>query len=206
MGTEPYTSANANLPWEYTRKEDNMPMRRDLVFNLYAIISDDVDREKEALSSDDPDPDDVVLPVVLSFSRTSYPVAKSFATFFSKIEKFRSVNPKVSLYPNYFTITSELQTSDKGKWYTWAIKGKDKTTTLHRTACAEWHKLISGGAKVHEVDDSGNEAVEVNDVSDSVVVDESTPAKPAANAKTQDIEGDDGEDYSGSVDASDIPF
>lgn len=165
---EPCTFENEGLPWEF--EEDGIPMRRDKVLNFYFLIPQDIEREKAALLSDDPDPDDALLPIVISFSRTSYKVGKELTTHFAKIEKFRAANPNVSLYPSAFRLTTELQTNDQGKWYTYKIDGKAKSDVTHRDTCGEWHKIVtSGAAQVHEVDETGGTATEekpnVEDVS-----------------------------------------
>ncbi len=151
---EPCTYENEDFPWEF--EEDGVPYRRDKVLNFYCLIPQDIEREKAAMASDDPDPDDALLPIVVSFSRTSYKVGKELTTHFAKIEKFRQANPNVSLYPSSFKLTTELQTNDQGKWYTYKIAGKEKSDVSHRETCASWHKIVSSGAaQVHEVDDSG---------------------------------------------------
>lgn len=165
---EPCTFENEDLPWEF--EEDGIPMRRDKVLNFYCLIPQDIDREVAAMASDDPDPDDALLPIVVSFSRTSYKVGKELTTHFAKIEKFRARNPGVSLYPSAFKLTTELQTNDQGKWYTFKIEGKDKSKQDHRETCAEWHRIVtSGAAQVHEVDESGVTTTETNPNLDSDV-------------------------------------
>lgn len=162
---EPCTFENEDLPWEF--EEDGVPMRRDKVLNFYCLIPQDIEREKAAMASDDPDPDDALLPIVVSFSRTSYRVGKELTTHFAKIEKFRQANPNVSLYPSAFKLTTELQTNDQGKWYTFKLAGKEKSNVEHRETCASWHKIVSSGAaQVHEVDDSGSVSEEKPNVDD----------------------------------------
>ena len=150
---ESCTFENEDLPWEF--QEDGVPMRRDKVLNFYCLVPQDIEREKAAIISDDPDPDDALLPIVVSFSRTSYKVGKELTTHFAKIEKFRNANPNVSLYPSAFKLTTELNTNDNGKWYTYKIESKEKSNVEHRATCGEWHKIVnSGAAQVHEVDEN----------------------------------------------------
>lgn len=150
---ETCTFENEDLPWEF--EEDGIPMRRDKVLNFYCLIPQDIEREKAAIASDDPDPDDALLPIVISFSRTSYKTGRELTTHFAKIEKFRSMNPSVSLYPSAFKLTTELNTNDNGKWYTYKIEGKAKSDVSHRETCGSWHNIVSSGAaQVHEVDES----------------------------------------------------
>lgn len=162
--SEPCDYSNENLPWEFT--EDGVPLRRDLCLNFYCLVPQDIKREHAAMSSDDPDPDDMLLPILLRFTRTSYKIGKQLVTHFAKIERFKQRNPNVNPYGKVFKLTTELMSGDSGKYYVWDVVGTEKVDPSMTPSCVEWASTIaSTDVKVHEVDEEVPQAKGV-DVSD----------------------------------------
>ena len=147
---EPYTPANQDAPLEW--QEDGKTFRRDRQLSFYILLTDDVKREKAALAKaaggEFPDPDDALLPLVLSFKRTSYTAGKELVTHFSKAAYF-NVPPASGM----FNLSCEKVSNDKGTFYTFAVARSGKTDPVDLAIARRWFDYINGN-KV-KVDEEG---------------------------------------------------
>lgn len=149
-GTEAITAANADLPLEF--QAQGTMWRRDRCLNFYVILPAHVEREKlaieKAAKGELPDPNDALLPCVLSFRRTSYGTGKELVTHFSKCAHFK-LPPAVST----FNLTSEKQSNDQGTFYIFKISSAGKSDPHHIQTAKQWYDIITKSkVKVHEVE------------------------------------------------------
>lgn len=145
---EPFTVANSNAALEWI--DGITQYRRDRSINFYVLLPSEIAREVKAFekiaSGELPDPDDCLIPCLLSFTRTSSPAGKDLATHFKKAEHF-GIPPAVTT----FNLSSEFVKNDKGNFYVFKIE-KSRKTTMEELASAKkwWETLQSANVKVHE--------------------------------------------------------
>lgn len=141
---EPMTLNNREEPLEW--ESLGTKWRRDRCLNFYVLLPKDIEREMNALKSLQdgglPDPDDALIPCVLSFRRTSYGAGKDLATHFKKAEHFR-VPPAVTT----FKLMSEVQKNDKGTYHIFKLEKAGKTTVSQLEICKQWYDTLQS-AKV----------------------------------------------------------
>lgn len=139
-GTEPITPENTDLPLEW--QQQGSMWRRDRCLNFYVLTPEDIEREKQAIEKaakgDLPDPDDALLPYVLTFRRTSYGVGKELSTHFSKCAHFK-VPPAVSM----FNLSSEKVQNDQGTFYVFKLEKAGKTDPHHIQVARQWYDIIT---------------------------------------------------------------
>lgn len=159
-GTEPITPENSDLPLEW--QQQGAMWRRDRCLNFYVLLPEDIEREKQAIEKaskgDLPDPDDALLPCVLTFRRTSYGTGKELSTHFSKCAHFK-VPPAVSM----FNLLSEKVQNDQGTFYVFKLEKAGKTDTHHIQAARQWYEIITK-AKVKVDEPAVVDEVPVNTV------------------------------------------
>lgn len=149
-GVEPMTAGNVNEPLEWM--VNGSKWRRDRSLNFYVLLPQDVAREAAALkklqeSGELPDPEDALLPCVLSFRRTSYGAGKDLATHFAKASHF-NVPPAVTV----FKLFASLEKNDKGSYYVFKIEKDRKSTDEEVQAAHKWYETTK--VQPVEVDDS----------------------------------------------------
>lgn len=148
--TEPMTAANKDLPLEFVEGANSW--RRSRCLNFYVLLPQDIAREvsalKAAASGELPDPEDCLLPCVLSFRRTSYPAGKILITHFAKADQFK-VPPAVSV----FKLSSDVVKNDLGTFQVLAVAPDRKTTIEELTVCKKWHDTLqTANIKIDESD------------------------------------------------------
>jgi len=146
-GTEPLTPSNNELPLEF--QTQGIMWRRDRCLNFYVVLPEHIQREKMAIEKASkgelPDPNDALLPCVLSFRRTSYGTGKELVTHFSKCAHFK-LPPAVSM----FNLTSEKQSNDQGTFYIFKLALGGKSDAHHIQTAKQWYDIISKSkVKVH---------------------------------------------------------
>lgn len=163
-GVENVTPENADAPLEYML--DGKKMRRDRALNFFALLPSEIEKETKALaamkeSGEIPDPDDALLPLALSFRRTSYGTGKTFATHFAKSAHF-NVPPAVHV----FKLGVKMEKNDKGTFFVYTIEKARKSKPEEIQAAARWYQTVSKAKVV--VDDS--------DLREAPVADGAAPA------------------------------
>ena len=149
---EPFTHENAQAEWEWV--VGTSTWQRSQCLNCYALLPADVAKEAKALAALEktgamPDPDDALLPVVLSFQRTSFKTGKALATHFAKAEAFGVPAARTTL-----TLGTELTKNDKGSYFVATIGKKGPTDELGLMAARKWWTIISKSQASLKVDDS----------------------------------------------------
>jgi hypothetical protein len=151
-GIEAMTLENMDAPFEW--EQNGTTWRRDRRLNFYVLVPADIEREMEALRKmsvgDLPDPDDCLLPCVLTFQRTGYSVGKELATHFKKAEHF-GCPPAVTT----FKVGSRIEKNDKGTFHVFTLTKAGKTSTQHLEVCKKWHDTLG---KVRVVVDEKEDA------------------------------------------------
>lgn len=136
---EPVTPENINSDWEW--EENGELYRRDNVLNFYVILPEDLSKEtkaREALAKGElPDPDDVVLPYTLSFTRTSYTTGKMLSTHFQKA-KHLGVPPAITV----FNLSTTIETNDDGSFTVAHVEKSRKTEANELAFAKRWHDTI----------------------------------------------------------------
>ena len=149
----PMTAANKDEPLEFM--VNGQQWRRDRALNFYVLLPEDIKRELKAMevakAGGMPDPDDALIPHVVSFRRTSYPAGKDLATHFKKAEHF-NVSPAVKT----FYLDSEVQKNDQGIYQVFKVV-KARDTTVEELAVAKrWYDTLQK-AKVRIDEDEMDE-------------------------------------------------
>lgn len=129
-------------------QENGKTFRRNRCLNFYALLPQDIERERKAMqSSDIPDPDDALLPILISFQRTGYFAGKELITHFAKAAHF-GVPPAVST----FRMNSFMEKNDKGTYYVPMIEKAGKTSEENLAACRKWYDILKKArVKIDEV-------------------------------------------------------
>jgi hypothetical protein len=149
-GQEPMTASNSTEPTEWT--ENGTEWRRNRCLNFYVLLPGDIARDRAARkkladTGDFPDTDDVLLPCVLSFRRTSYSAGKTLITHFAKAEHM-GVPPAVSI----FKLFSKIEKNDQGTFQVAVVEKSGKTTSEDIVICRSWYDTLKKSTV--KVDDS----------------------------------------------------
>jgi hypothetical protein len=138
---EPVTMQNKDAPLEWN--VGAQIFRRDRSLNFYVLFPADIARESEAMrkfhdEGELPDPDDALIPCVLSFRRTSYGAGKELATFFKKAEHF-GMSPAVST----FQLSTKLEKNDQGNFWVMTVQKGRKSTQTELDVASKWNQTLS---------------------------------------------------------------
>lgn len=135
----PMTPDNVNDAWEWNEGADEW--KRTRVLNFYVLLPADIQRELKALEAakngEMPDPDDALLPCVVSFRGTSYDAGKDLITHFKKAEHFG-----LPAAVTTFNLTTEFVKGDLGSYYVARVAKSRKTTTEELAVCKGWHDTL----------------------------------------------------------------
>jgi hypothetical protein len=136
---EPMTAANKDLPLEFVDGANQW--RRNRCLNFYVLLPQDISKEaaalKAAAAGDLPDPEDALLPCVLSFRRTSYNAGKILATHFKKAEHFK-VTPAVTV----FKLSSTVEKNELGTFHAFTVEPGRKATVEELTVAKRWFDTL----------------------------------------------------------------
>lgn len=157
-GIVPMTGENKDAPLEW--KESDKEWRRSRSLNFYVLLPEDIKKEvaarKAAAKGDMIDPDDALLPVLLSFRRSSYQAGRELATHFKKAEHF-GVPPASSV----FSLGSEVKTNDLGTFHIFKLAKARKSTQEELTVARSWYTTLQK-ARVAVHDEGEEDAVPAN--------------------------------------------
>lgn len=135
--------ANDSLDWDFTH--NGTPWRRSKVQEYIVLLPGDIEREIKALEAVKKggfaDPEDALVPCVLTFQRTNFNAGKEIATFFAKAKHFKS-----PLYYSIFRVASTTTTNTKGTYSTYTVTKGEKTPEKYHTVCATWQSMFKQGA------------------------------------------------------------
>jgi hypothetical protein len=168
-GTEPFTAANANLPFTFT--ENGREMKRERVLNFYVLLPTDIKANLEArrvIAETGEMPDKLVslVPCQITFKSTSYKAGRTLATHFAQMEDLGA-----KCYMRWLNLDSEIVQNDKGKFSVLkvteggAVKDKEQLAV-----CERWFNILKTAAV--KVDDAGLDD-EVMDISVTTTVETS---------------------------------
>lgn len=159
---EPFSQAHRDLSWEYD--EGGASWKREMSLNFFVLIPSDIDADliaRKAIKETGsiPDVEASLLPCMLAFKSTSYKAGKSLVTHFAKAAEF-GLPPFV----NYFNLTTEKVTNDRGTFFVLNVDRGGKTNDDHLGPCAKWHNIVARQSM--KVDDS-QDAVNVETQADA---------------------------------------
>lgn len=131
VSTEPYTPANALLPW--AEDIDGKKVERVRCYNFYCLTA-------SGNSS---------LPYCFSLSKTSAKTAKRLLTVFAKMQAGGKVSAS-----KVFKLKAIKSENDKGSWFAVDFEvGRDTTQAELERAHTWFNSIKKGGAKVHDTDE-----------------------------------------------------
>lgn len=157
-GTAEYTAKNADQPWDY--EVEGVKYRRDKSIELFCLLTDDIAAEALELEQAKkqggyPDPDKALLPVVISFRRTSYKAGQKILTHFSKAMSFN-----VPGYVSVFSLKNTKETNDRGTFFVLDVDKARQSNPAELKVADKWQGIInSGAAKVHEMEETESKPV-----------------------------------------------
>jgi len=136
------TPLNAPMEWEAPNyKGEKAKWRRDRRQNFYVMLPSDIDKEKmmiEATAKGEvPDPDNVLLPCLLSFKRTSYGAGQVLTTHFAKCAQM-GFNPAVKS----FNLSTTKVKNDKGTFSILTVESGQRSDPYHIEAAKKWASFI----------------------------------------------------------------
>jgi len=125
--TEPWNASNDNLEWDFM--EDGKKMRRDKTYSFYALLENEVTAKITAL------------PILISFSRSSFKAGKVLANHFAEC-----LAEKTPPCAKMFDVKSEYVNEGDKKYYVYEVKHTDSKTSIEFIkACKQWFDLIKIG-------------------------------------------------------------
>lgn len=163
-GFEPRTAKNEDLPWDYTN--NGVPWRRVKVLTLLALLPGDIEKEEAAVAALKKDPsagfdiNQVLLPVAISFQKTSFMAGRMIATHFAKVNQMARYGIKP--YSSSLYLTCRLEKNDKGVFHVYGVEMGRKTEAKAFVKASEWEETLGQGNV--EIDNSDVASGE-NDVS-----------------------------------------
>jgi hypothetical protein len=148
---EPFTLENAQRPWEWV--DEGKEYRANICVEFFVLMKDDIEREKKAFEAledgEYPDPDDVMLPTCIMFSRSTYNQGKLLLSHFAKAQSFK-LNPAVST----FKLKTEQYANADDTWYGLAIEKSGKSDKTDILLAKKWYDMFdSGSVRVDEAED-----------------------------------------------------
>lgn len=169
--TVPMTAANADAPLEWEDAVTKTKWQRSRVLNFFVLLSDDIVREaaaRKAFADDGeiPDTDDVLIPHLVCFRRTSYRAGRELVTHFTKAAQMNL--PPAS---KQFDLKVKKEKGDKGTYYVFDLVPAEKTPREYLPIARHWYELVK------------TNKVKVHDDLDDVVVVEEAAAVPADEYK-----------------------
>lgn len=140
-GIEEMNAGNKDDELEWKDATGNT-FRRNRCINFYALLPEDIRTERNALEAagrgELPDPDDALLPILISFQRTGYQAGKELITHFAKAQHFQ-IPPAVTT----FQMRSVMEKNDKGTYYVPAVDKFGKTSVEDLAVCKKWYETLS---------------------------------------------------------------
>lgn len=151
VASEPFKEGDEMKPlnWE----EDRVPHWRDLQFNLFGLLVEDVKKDIDAFKKFEetgelPTADESAMPVVCTFQRSSYKVGKVFATYFAQCQ---DVGERCGRYIPPYGCTFKLGRTlieKEDSWYVWEATRSGKADDEAQKVAARWAKILSSAASV----------------------------------------------------------
>ena len=154
-GVESLAADNINGPLDFVR--DGLEYKRDRSLDVYMLLKADIRREAEALKKVAegmyPDPDDCLMPVVVSFRRTSFRAGKEIITQCAKAAAF-SAPP----FTKSILLSAEVEKNDSGTYAVFKkIAGGTMSTVEELKVCKKWYDIIhQTNAKPPVIDPEAN--------------------------------------------------
>lgn len=138
---EPLTAANQDLPWEW--EENGTEWKRVKSVDVYALLVRDIIAERtemeKAAVGELPDTDKALLPIIISFTSTSYGTGgKSVVTHFAKAKKF-GFGGHVSI----LQVSARKDKNEKGTYYVMDVTNVGKTPQEYLQVCDYWRNLVA---------------------------------------------------------------
>lgn len=142
-GQDPYFEKDKDLPWTFER--DGKQWRRDKTINVYALLVDDVLGEEKAIKAlketgEIPTADQALLPVLISFTRTSFTAGKTMSTHFAMAENYGYPPAAV-----IFNLKSKMEKNEKGHYCVYELERAGKTEGTHLEMAKKWFGVLRAG-------------------------------------------------------------
>jgi hypothetical protein len=164
-GTVPRRASEADLPFEY--QEGERQMRRSKATNFYVLLVGDIQRDLAARKSmakgDLADPNDVILPCVLTFRRTGFVVGKTLTTHFAKSSQL-GMPPAASV----FKLSATTKKNDKGIFQLFDLAHSRHSTVEEMGLARAWYDTIrTKDVKVDDAVEAPDEAAQATATADA---------------------------------------
>jgi hypothetical protein len=150
-GTEERTHLNEHLPWEF-QTQDGKQMTRVKAISLYALLPGDVhaseaEMKKAIEAGEAPDLSKTVMPVLISFQKTSYKYAgKKCASFFNNVKINSTKVPGLRPYQYVLTLSCREEKKEKNLWYVFDMDlGKPIKDNAIKSEAARWAMMLNSG-------------------------------------------------------------
>jgi hypothetical protein len=163
-GVVPMSLENRSAELEFTK--DGTMWRRDKSLDFYVLLKKDIAKEFQAMekikAGEFADPDDCLLPVLVSFRRTSFRAGKDIATHIAKTSHF-----KMPPFAKSLKLSSQIEKNDQGTFAVFKIESGVMSTKEEVAVCDNWyHTITKAKPKVHEPEaDAPTEAKVVDEAS-----------------------------------------
>lgn len=130
----------SGLPWEFTYK--NNKWRRVKIFEVYALLPRDIkafeeEVRKSVAQNELPDPDKMLMPVVISFQSTSFRAGQEVATYMAKANAMKTVP-----YGGVFTLGCEQTSNDQGTFYIFKCEKTGKSQKEWLEQAKRWTDVL----------------------------------------------------------------
>lgn len=159
---EPFSAANADAPWHWeadaTKGRGKAEFQRSQSIDCFALLPGDIEREAKAFAALEktgelPDADDALLPVAISFTRTSFQTGRALVTHFAKMESFGVPGCAQTL-----TLKTRKEDGELGSYFVFEMGKGRKTSAAELEAAKKWWTIInSSKAKIDDRDLEGGE-------------------------------------------------
>jgi hypothetical protein len=139
------------LPWEF--QYNGRTWRRVKVFDVYALLPRDIkgyasEIERAKSSGELPDPDKMLMPVVISFRSTSFKAGQEVATYMAKAQAMGTVP-----YGGVFSLGCEQDSNDQGTFYVFKCWKSGRAEKAWVQEASKWGDVLkSNRFKVDETE------------------------------------------------------
>lgn len=158
---------NDGLPWEF--QQNGTEWKRTKLQEYFVLPLDEIGRELKAFEKmkkgEMPNPDDALLPSVISFKSFSSNAGKEIGTYFEKAKHY-----KCPLFYAVFEISAKTITHNGNTFWVYEVKKAEDTPKEYWPVCAKWRETLEGGllrAIEEEAEASGEPAAEARPVNSS---------------------------------------
>ena len=115
--------------------------RRDKSINIYTLLVDDIARMGKAVQAmakgEMPNPEDALMPCLVSFRRSSFRVGRQMLTFFKSCEQFKA--PPAS---GIYKLGAVLEKGEKGNYHVFTAEQVGRSTVEQLGVAKSWYDIL----------------------------------------------------------------